>query len=165
MSWGHYYYEEQVCHDTPIYYDEPSYSTTSDYTPFDDVYAVDATRHSCDNFINLNSYSPHSEQHTTPVQGDYTGPFSNPQSPQYGLDNDYATPHGPYNAQATSHNYAAPDEHSEVMHLEDALYHLLKSVDGYPGPSDGHQGPPRRPGTCLRMPSTPMTWQSPRTRP
>ena len=141
MSWGHYYHEEQVCYDTPTYYNEPNRDMTSDNTPFDDAYIFDATRHTCDDFTSPNSHSAHSEQHTTPVQGDYTGPFSNPQSPQYNLDNDYATPHGHYNAQAASHNYAAPDEHREVAHLEDALYHLLEHEDGYPGPLDRYQGP------------------------
>src|SRR5882757_4185950 len=100
----------------------------SDHAPFNDApYTFDATGHSCDDFT-PNSHSPHSEQHTTPIQCDYTDPFGNPQSPQYDLDNDYAAPHGPYNAQAASHGYAAPDQHREVVHHEDALYHLLERV-------------------------------------
>jgi hypothetical protein len=95
MSWGHYYYKEQVSYETPTYYDEPTYGTTPAYTPFDDEHAVDVMHHSCDNFTNSSSYSPHSEQLTTYVQGDYTGPFSNPQGPQYDPDNDYTALHSP----------------------------------------------------------------------
>jgi hypothetical protein len=141
MSWGHYYHEEQVCYDTPTYYNEPNRDMTSDNTPFDDVYIFDVTCHTCDDFTSPNSYPPHLVLDTTPIHYDYTEPFSDPQHSQYNLGNSYDAPHGSYNAQAVSHSYAAPNEHREVVHLEDVLYHLLECEDSYPGPSDGHQGP------------------------
>jgi hypothetical protein len=141
MSWGHYYYEEQVSYETPTYYDGPIYGTTPAYTPFDDTHAIDTMHHSCDNFTNSSSYSPHSKQLTTYIQGNYTGPFSNPQSLQYNPDNDYATLHSPYNAQAMSHRDAAPEGYRELANLGYALYHLPEHVGDYLDPSDGYQGP------------------------
>jgi hypothetical protein len=141
MFWGHYYYEEQVSYETPTYYDRPTYGTTPAYTPFDDAHAVNVTCHSCDNFTNSSFYSPHSEQPSTYVQGDYTGPFSNPQSPQYDPDNDHAALHSPYNAQPAPHRDAAPEEHRELANLGYALYHLPEHVGDYLDPSDGYQGP------------------------
>jgi hypothetical protein len=141
MSWGHYYYKEQVSYETPTYYDGPTYGTTPAYTPFDNAHAINAMHHSCNNFTNSSSYSPHSKQLTTYVQGDYTGPFSNPQSPQYNPDNDYAALHSPYNAQAASHRDAAPEGHREPANLRYALYHLPEHVGDYLDPSDGYQCP------------------------
>jgi hypothetical protein len=130
-----------VSYETPTYYDRPTYGTTPAYTPFDDAHAINAMCHSCDNFTNSSSYSPHSEQLTTYIQGDYTGPFSNPQGPQYNPDNDYAALHSPYNAQATSHRDAAPEGHREPANLGYTLYHLPEHIGDYLDPSDGYQGP------------------------